>query len=158
MGLYDTIDLNFSWDGDYTRGNDGDLGDTSDDFIQSLINEVRDCVKSEFGDWEKDPHVAGDLSDFKGEPNTRDTGKAIENRVKSRLVAMPLVSASDIQVKVIPVHINQILIAIRIQAVATSGNSLQPGEPIVVSFLYDTTEHDIFFLPPAQKDRIKLIT
>ncbi len=157
MSNYDTIDMDFTWDGDYAVGDDGDIADTSDDFIRSLMNEVRDCVKSSFGDWEKDPHFAGDLDDFKGEPNTRDTGKQIEARVKSRLVAANVVKGSDIQVKVIPVHVNQVLIAIRIQAVATSGNSLQPGEPIVTSFLYDSMEHDIFFLPPAQKDRDKLI-
>lgn len=149
--------MDFTWDGDLTVGLDGDLGDTSDDFIRSLMNEIRDCVKSEFGDWEKDPHVAADLSDFKGEANTRNTGKLIEERVKSRLASAPIVAAQDIFVKVVPVHVNQILIAIRISAVATPGNSLKVGEPIVVSFLYDSTEHDIFFLPPAQKDKDKII-
>lgn len=158
MANYDTIDLDFTWDGDLTVGDDGDLGDTSDDFIRSLMNEIRDCVKSEFGDWEKDPHVAGDLDDFKGEPNTRGTGKRIEERVKSRLVSASIVQSGDVQVKVIPVHVNQIMIAIRIQAVATPGNSLKLGEPVVISFLYDSSEHDIFFLPPAQKDRDKLLT
>ncbi len=157
MSNYDTTDLDFSWDGDYTKGLDGDLGDTSDDYIRSLTNEIRDCVKSEFADFEKDPHFAADLSDFKGEPNTRNTGKAIENRVKSRIVAVGLVKAQDIQVKVIPVHVNQVLIAIRIQALATAGNSLNVGEPVIASFLYDSMEHDIFFLPPAQKDKAKLV-
>lgn len=157
MANYDSIDLDFTWDGDMTIGPDGDLGDTSDDFIRSLMNEVRDCVKNEFGDWEKDPHVAADLSDFKGEPNTRKTGKLIEDRVKSRLSSAQIVNGQDVQVKVTPVHINQILITVRIQAVATPGNSLKLGEPIVVAFLYDSTEHDIFFLPPAQKDKDKII-
>ena len=156
MANYDTIDLDFTWDGDFVKGLDGDLGDTSDDFIRSLMNEIRDLVKSDFGDWEKDPHFAADLNDFKGEPNTKKTGKTIEERVKSRITSAPLVQGQDVQVKVVPVHVNQILIAIRIQAIATPGNSLKLGEPIVVSFLYDSTEHDIFFLPPAQKDRDKL--
>lgn len=113
-------------------------------------------MKSEFGDWEKDPNYAADLSDFRGEPNTRNTGKLIEERVKSRLVVGNVAQSQDIQVRVVPVHINQILIAIRIQAVATPKNSLKLGEPVVVSFLYDSMEHDVFFLPPAQKDRDKL--
>ncbi len=156
MANYDTIDLDFTWDGDFTKGRDGDLGDTADDFIRSLCNEIRDLVKSEFGDWEKDPNFAADLGDFKGEGNTRQMGKQIEERVKSRLVSSSLLQAQDVQIKVIPVHVNQIMIVVRVQAVATSGNSLTIGEPIVVSFLYDSTEHDIFFLPPAQKDKDKI--
>jgi hypothetical protein len=157
MANYDTIDIDFTWDGDFVKGKDGDLGDTSDDHIRSLVNEIQSVVKSVFKDWEKDPHVAGDLDDYKGEPNSKDTGRQIENRVKSRLVAVPLVQPQDVQVRVVPVHVNQIMVIIRIQAVATPNNSLKPGEPVVVTFLYDSMEHDIFFLPPAQKDKDKLL-
>ena len=156
MGNYDTIDLDFTWDGDFTKGQDGDLGDTSDDYIRALVNTIRDLVKSEFGDWEKDPNFAGSLADFRGEPNTRAIGKTIEDRVKSRLSGSQVAQSQDILVKVVPVHANQILIVIRIQAISTPRNSLKPGEPVVVSLVYDSTEHDIFFLPPSQKDKEKL--
>ena len=157
MANYDTVDADFTWDGDYTVGQDGDLGDTADDYIRSLVNEIRDLVKSDFGDWQKDPSYAGDLTDFNGEPNTRETGKRIEDRVKSRITAAQIVTAQDLFVKVTPVHVNQVLITIRVQAVATSRNSLKVGEPIVVALVYDSTEHSIFFLPPVQTNKARLL-
>jgi hypothetical protein len=153
---YDNVDADFTWDGDYTIGQDGDLGDTADDYIRSLINEIRDLVKSDFGDWSKDPSFAGDLTDFNGEPNTRETGKRIEDRIKSRITAVQLVNAQDLFVKVTPVHVNQVLITIRVQAVATSKNSLKVGEPVVLALVYDSTEHSIFFLPPVQTNKAKI--
>ena len=36
MGFYDSIDLDWSWDGDFDTGDDNDLKDTSDDYIRSL--------------------------------------------------------------------------------------------------------------------------
>ena len=56
MADYDSIDLDFTWDGDYVVGIDGDLGDTSKDLLQSLENEVRDILKAEFNDV---PHERG---------------------------------------------------------------------------------------------------
>lgn len=148
MGNYNSVDLDFSWDGDFIIGKDGDLGDTSDDHLRALVNDIRDCVKSELGDWEKDPQFACDLAEFRGEANTRATGKAIENRVKSKIASIGLVKSEDLQVRVVPVHINQVAVMIKVSAIATSDNHLQVGEPILVNFVYDTTEHDIFFLPP----------
>lgn len=146
---YDTVDADFSWDGDYIVGDDGDLKDTSDDYIRSLTNEIRTLVKSNFGDWSADPSFAADLSDFNGEPNTRATGKRIEERIKSRLTSITIVQSSDLNVRVTPVHVNQVLVTIRVECVATSKNSLEPGEPVVVALVYDSTEHSIFFLPPV---------
>lgn len=153
MGNYDSIDLDFTWSGDYVVGQDGDLGDTSDDFIRSLVNEVRTVCQSEYGDWERDPAVAADLADFRGEPNTRVTGDKIRDRVKSRIVSTGIVRAEDLFVRVTPVHIHQVLVMIRIQAQATPGNSLVVGEPIQINLIYDSSEHDIFFLPPPAHER-----
>ena len=145
--VYDSIDLEFTWDGDYTIGDDGDLGDTSDDYIVSLIQEVQTVIKSEFGDWEKFPTLGADLSDFNGEPNTKATAKRITDRVTSKLTAIGLVKAEDLTVKIIPVGTSQVLISIRIQATPTPNNSLQLGQPVVVSLVYDSSEQGIFFLP-----------
>ena len=146
MAVYDSIDCLWSWDGDYGKDQLGDLADTSEDFLNSIVQEVQTFVKSETLDWEKDITVATDLSDFQGVANTRENGKAIEERVKSRLVNHNLVQPGDISVRVVPVHNNQVMIMVRISAQPTSKNGLSPGEPIKVDFIYDTVENGIFFL------------
>lgn len=147
MGIYDAIDLDFTWDGDFVIGKDGDLGDTSDDQIRSLENEIHNICKSEIGDWEQHPMLGANLSDFQGEPNTRESGKRLQERIHFRLVDAQLVDPADLEVRVIPVHIHQVLVIIKINAVATSENRLISQEPFITQLLYDTTENGIFFMP-----------
>lgn len=153
MSNYDSVDLDWTWNGDFLIGQDGDFADTSDDYLRSLVNEIQTIVKSDYGDWLKQPALGAGLSEFKGEPNSRETGKAIENRLISKLTSSNLLRKNDIQVRVTPVHVNQVLIIIRVQADASPGNSLTLGQPIVVNALYDSSENDIFFLPINQKER-----
>lgn len=150
MSLYDSVDLDFSWDGDYIIGPDGDLGDTSYDLIQSFINEVRTVVKSDFNDWSKQPNIGARLLEFKGEPNTRDTASLIKDRLQTKLESNNLIKSGDLSITITPVHVHQILIVLRIQADSTSGNSLQLGQPVVVTLIYDSAENSIFFLPNPQ--------
>lgn len=146
MANYDSIDLDWSWDGDFAIDVTGDLKDTSSDFLLSLVNEIATVMKSETLDWEKDVTLGTNLSDFQGQPNTATIGGAIEDRVKAALVNQNIVQPGDITVKVIPVHVNQVLIMIRVAAEATPRNGLTPGEPIKVNLVYDTSENSVFFL------------
>ncbi len=147
MANYDSIDLRWTWDGDYSCGDDGDLEDTSFDYIYSLIQEIQTIVKGEFKDWEKHPNLCADLNDYNGEPNTRATGDKIANRIKSKLVSGGLVRIEDLRVKVVPVHLHQVLVSISVQASPSPNNSLQLGQPVVVNTIYDSSEHSIYFLP-----------
>lgn len=146
MGNYNAIDATFTWDGDYIESDDGDIQDTSSDLILSIIQEVRNVVKSDSFDWEKDITLGANISDYNGEPNSREIGILIENRVKSAISNQGIVNNTDLNVRVIPVHANQVLIMIRIAATSTSGNSLSPGELIKVDLVYDTLEKGVFFL------------
>lgn len=147
MALYDSIDLAWTWDGDYVLGDNGDIDDTSSDYIISLVQEIQTIVKGELGDWEKSPNICADLCDFNGEPNTKNTGSKIINRITSKIVSNGLVKSEDLQVKVVPIGTNQVLVSIRVQATPTPNNSLQLGQPVVVSLVYDSVENNIFFLP-----------
>ena len=134
---------------------DGDIADTSSDYIQSFKSEVMTVCKSEINDWKANPNYAATLSDFLGEPNTRENGKRIEERIVSALTSNNVVRREDLQVKVVPVNIHQVLIMIRIDAVSTPQNSLEVGEPVTVSLIYDSTENNIFFMPINQTDRMR---
>jgi hypothetical protein len=148
MGVYDAIDLDWTWDGDYLVGQDGDIGDTSDDYIRSLENEIHNICKSETGDWQKFPMLGANLSEFQGEPNTRDNGRRLEDRISFRIVDAKLVDAGDLEVRVVPVAASQVLILIRILAAPTQNNRLTSREPIITKLLFDSNENSIFVVPP----------
>lgn len=153
MAIYDSIDIDFSWDGDFSISDEGDLKVNDDDFIRATENAVQSIAKNSFGDWQFDQQVASDLSDFIGRPNTRENGRLIEQRVKSRLVANRVAEPQDITVRVTPITIHEIAILVRINAASTNGNRLQSGEPVVVGLLFDTNEGNVFVNERKQSQR-----
>lgn len=154
MSVLDSIDVDLTWDGDLQVGDDGDLKTNSDDYIRATETAVQNIVKADFGDWDGDPTFAANLSDFIGEPNNRENGQKIAQRVKSRIVAMGIAEASDITVRVVPIGIHEVAILVKVDAASTSGNRLQPGESLVVSTLFDSNEGEVLVLPRSQKERL----
>jgi len=145
MALLDSIDLNWTRDGDFSLGEDGDVKDTSEDYLLSLENQIRDLVKSSQGDWESDFQFGCDLDDFVGEPNIERTSLAIERRITSKILATQLVPERDLLVKVVPVHQTQVAVFVKVSCNSTPNNRLKFGESIVVSAVYDTMEKGLFF-------------
>ena len=154
MANYDSIDVDWTWDGDYQVGDNGDLKDTDYDYIQSLVNEIRTIVRSEYGDWELHAMLASNLSDYLGEPNNETIARAIEERITSSVSAAGILNPSDLQVRVVPVQNHIVLVTLTISAEATSRNSLVVGEPVIVSLTYDSLEDSIFFLPINDTERL----
>lgn len=153
MANYDSVDLDFTWDGDFSVGIDGDFADNKDDLIRSLENEIHTVMRSEFDDWEKHPNLGANLSEFRGEPNSRENGRRMEERIRSRLVAIRLVSDEDVDVRVVPVQIHQVLVMVAVRATSTPNNRLEAGQPVVVQFIYDSLEDSVFYLPPSELAR-----
>lgn len=147
MADYDSIDLDFMWDGDYAIDGNGDIQDTSYDYLQSLRNEIANIVKSELLDWEQDPTIGANISDFLGEPNTREMGELIEDRVRTSLISARVVLPEDVSVRVVPVGVHRVLITVSVLVVATANNQLNVSEPIVASVIFDTMEQGLFVLP-----------
>jgi len=141
-GNYDSIDLDWIWSGDFVIGDDGDLADTSEDLLLSLINEITTIVKSEAGDWAEEVNVGADLDDYIGEPNTRPTAEAMTTRLETALSI--IVNPNDLNVRLVPVHIHKILIMLSVQVRATQENNASPGDIINLSFVYDYFEKGIF--------------
>lgn len=147
MGLYDSVDLDWAWDGDYVVGEDGDLGDTSDDYVRSLETEIATIAKSALLDWEKDPTIGATLDDFVGEANTRETGGAIEDRLRFQILDAGIVRAEDLAVRAVPIGMYRIMVVITVTAIATSNNRLDVSNPVVVTLAFDTTEQSVMVLP-----------
>lgn len=158
MPNYDLVDLDWTWDGDYAVGDDGDVKDTSYDYLQSLQNEIGTVVKSELLDWEKDPTIGANLSDFNGEPNTRLLGEAIERRVENALTDIGVVNGGDLSVRVIPVGPHKVMIAVNVVAFASTRNRLTVSEPVSVNLVFDTSENGMVFLGEMRPKANKLYT
>lgn len=153
MANYDSYDLDWSWDGDFIRGDDGDFKDTSYDAIQSLLNEIRTIVRSEIGDWQLHGLLASNLSDFLGEPNTEETANNIRERIISSLSTFETVLPSDLNVRIVPVQRHLVMILISISIEATQFNSVTAGEPVKVALTYDTLEDTVFFLQESELNK-----
>jgi hypothetical protein len=118
-----------------------------------LVQEIQSLIRSKFKDWKEHPTFAANLHEFRGESNTRETGKRIEQRVFSTIVNHNIVRPEDLTVKVVPLHIHQVGIFLRISALATPQNSLELGQPIVTAFIYDSVEDSVFYIPENQLER-----
>jgi hypothetical protein len=144
--IYDSVDLEYSWNGDFQPGQDGDLADTSDDQIRSLEQEIQTIANSALGDWEEHPTFASSLDDFVGEPNNRDTAAALANRLRTALISNNIVAAGDLSIRIIPIGVSKVMITIAVVAASTPNNSIIEGQAAVVALLYDYVEHGISFI------------
>lgn len=151
MAIYDENDISFSWNGDFLVSADYDLADTSTDALLSLLQQIHDICASSLRDWEFYPSRAATLSDFVGEPNTKETGDAIHDRLRISIVSAGLVAEEDLEIRIIPVHIHRVLVIIKINAVSTYANNLEIGEPLITSLVFDFMEQGIFFLDKTPK-------
>jgi hypothetical protein len=143
--IYDNTDLTFSWNGDLALGQDGDLGDTSWDYLESLRQDIHMVTASSLQDWEVYPGLGATLADFVGEPNIKATANAIHDRLKMAITTLGVVAEEDLLIKVIPVHINKVLILIKVNAIPTPWNALANGEVLSTQLIFDFMEHGIMF-------------
>lgn len=143
---YDDIDLRFAWNGDFLRDDSGDLAINRDDALKSILDQIHSICASALEDWEIYPNRGAGLDDFVGEPNTRYQADRIHDRLRLALTSAGIVETEDLQIRVVPVHINKVLILIRIAAVATTFNALQDGELLQTAVVFDSLERQVMFL------------
>lgn len=143
--IYDDIDISFDWNGDLELSS-GDIKDTSDNSLQSLLDQIHIICASALEDWEIYPNKGAGLNDFVGEPNTRYMGDRIHDRLRIALTSAGIVSEEDLEIRVVPIQIYKVLILIRIDAIATAFNPLNIGEKLQTALVFDTLEQGVFFL------------
>jgi hypothetical protein len=144
-GFYDEIDLHWCWNGDFSLHN-GDLRDTADDTLRSLVQELHTVAASALEDWELYPQLGASLDDFIGEPNNRRVGNAVHDRLLVSITSAGLVSEADLKINVIPVHANKALVVLTVNAIPTIANHLVDNQKIVVQLVFDLLEQGVFFL------------
>lgn len=139
---YDDIDFDFTWDGDFTLDECGDLKDTTYDYLQSLKQEIQTYIKSSIGDWKEEPSVGASLDDFVGEPNNRITASEMKARVESSL--SEIVNLQDLSVRIVPVGIYNVLVILTVDILPTTENKFPAGTSFTTTFLYDYLETGVY--------------
>jgi hypothetical protein len=156
MSNYDSKDLTWDWTGDFVLGNQGDLGDNSEDELLSVEQEIITIVKSSKGDWIFHPEIGANLWKFLGEPNTRENAEKIKKTITRELVFAGIVAEQDIIIDVNAISLDSVYIKIFLKATPTLKNRLKEisnnfasnkeyGRGIEVKFFFNTSTSAITF-------------
>lgn len=127
-------DLYFTDAGDFVLGANGDLEDTKLHAYRGFIQRVKTRMMSKRGEWILQPGVGADLSEFAGQPNTRETGDRIKSRVITELTWDGLLQSQELIVDVIPVDDRQIAIIIFMTPPQSENN-------LILNFTYDLRDN-----------------
>ena len=120
---YDRTDLYFTRRGDFALAPDGDILDTSEDPLRSLLQEIRTRLQSEKGDWVLYPNLGADVSNVIGEPNNKATAENLKAKVTAALSQFNLVDTRDLEITYAPIGAHTLLLRINIKVMATDRNA-----------------------------------
>lgn len=141
---YDRVDLYFTRRGDFAIGSDGDVLDTSDDKLRSLLQEIRSRLQSEKGDWVLYPNLGADVGTVIGQPNNKTTAENLKALVTASLNQHNLVDTRDLDISYIPIGPDALLLRLNIRVMATDAN--ERSDSIRVQILYNYTDHNVHIL------------
>lgn len=102
-------DIKMDESGDLVFKN-GDLETVSGD--EWFIQEVTKILRTSNPDWVLHPDIGAGLEDFAGRPNTRETGKAIEERLYNKIAAEGIHFPGTLLVRVVPLSRDSIMVNI----------------------------------------------
>jgi hypothetical protein len=153
---YDNLDFKFTWKGDLSLGESGDIADNEKDYLESVEQEIITIVKSAKGDWVFHPSIGADLWRFTGEPNTRENAEKIKKTLKREIVFAGIAAEADLIIDVNAMSLDTMYIRIFLKASATLRNRLSAtndrlvasreyGQGIEVKFFFSTSTSAITF-------------
>jgi len=143
--MYQNNDIDWTWDGDFVVGNNGDFLATQPDPFKSLRTEIATIVRSEMGDWSEHPKLGAGLSAFIGKPNSKEIGLKIEQTVRSALVQNMNVKLQDLDVSVTPITIHTVLLTITVRVETVPSSEYAKDGTIIIALSYDTLEDTVIF-------------
>lgn len=144
MGNYFSNDLYWNSRGDLAVGINGDIQDTIDSPLRSLVQEVRTRVQSEINDWPIYPKLGAGINDFIGEPNNEQTATELQSRLIYALTHDNLVLREDLVIDLVPMTVRALKIIVRINVAQTPGVN-ENKQWLIFGFLYDTSEQGLIY-------------
>ena len=139
--VYDNTDLVWTYRGDLTLGHTGDVLDTFDDPLRSIMQEIKTRIECDQGEWLVYPQVGANLSDYVGEPHNKALADAIKTRIEGALTANSLVASGDLNVKYMPISRERLLIRVSLNVAPTARNA--SSETLLLSLVYSYSENNI---------------
>ena len=133
--VYDKTDLYWTFDGDILIDPEGDLCDTAEDPLRSLVQEVRTRIMGDLKEWELYPEIGAGLADLIGEANNKLTAETGKARIIAALTRDGFVASSDIGIKYIPTGPYSILYKLVIAVMPTDTN--YQTEYVEIKILFD---------------------
>jgi len=143
--IYDNTDLLWTRRGDVVLGHDGDLADTYNDPLRSVVQEMRSRVEADFGDWYFHEDIAAALNRFVGEPNNKLTAENIKISVVAAITKYGLVRTSDVKVRYLPIDSDKLMIRIRLLVAPTARNVA--SQEVNIQLLYSYSENNVYIIP-----------
>jgi hypothetical protein len=140
--VYDTTDLAWTFRGDYTVSHDGDIMDTYEDPLRSIVQEIRDRIKSDKGDWRYYPELGASVSDFVGEPNTKLTAESIKARILMAITRNGLVNSNDVKILYAPIDIDKIMFRVSLSVAPTARN--RASQYALINLVYSYSENNVY--------------
>jgi hypothetical protein len=140
---YDANDLLWTSRGDYYIFN-GDLMDTYNDPLRSLVQEIKTRASCDQGAWKLYPELGSNISDFVGEPNNKQTAEGIKTRIINSLARHGFMHTSDIKIKYMPIDIDKLLLRISVSVLPTADNA--GSDTLTIHGLYNYEEDQISFI------------
>lgn len=137
---YDAVDCLWTSRGDYYISN-GDIMDTSNDPLRSLVQETKTRAGSDQGDWAVYPELGASITDYVGEPNNKETCESIKIRIQSALTRNGYINSNDLKIMYMPVNAEKTLFRVKIEVLPTvlNGNS----DSILLHGLYRSEEDQV---------------
>jgi hypothetical protein len=144
MSNYSSTDMYWTNGGDFTIDQRGDLMDSSDNPLRSLVQEIRTRVEAEPGDWGAYPTLGAALDNFIGEPNNRALAQEIKARLRFSITDRGLVSSNDLLIDIVPTSNRMVAVMMRVNVSGTPGIE-RNIQWLVMRYLYDTAEKGLIF-------------
>jgi hypothetical protein len=153
-GNYDSKDLSWTWDGDFSLDDSGDIESNDNDALESVESEIITIVKSSTEDWAMHPRIGANLWRFTGEANTRENAEKIKDAIYTALLSAGVVRKQDIEIDVNVLSLEVLYVKIFLKAIATPSNRVSSREPLLqneygqgieIKFLFDTNTSAIYY-------------
>jgi hypothetical protein len=140
--IYDKTDLAWTFRGDYVLSHNGDIMDTYEDPLRSIVQEIRDRIKSDKGDWKYYPELGSSISDFVGEPNNKLSAESIKVRILAAIARNGLVNSNDVKILYAPIDIDKIMFRVSLTVAPTARN--KASQYLTLNLVYSYSENNVY--------------
>jgi hypothetical protein len=129
------VDIRWSQVGDFILKS-GDIEDSSKNFGEAFIQEVRTRISNAIGTWKTNPIIGSNIDEFEGQPNTPLTGQRLQADATFALTKDGYLNINEFEITPVPIAETQILMRIQFRGILTER---LPDSKIILNIIFDLT-------------------